>query len=128
MGGRLAWLALAWLGWVMVVAPTAPAAGPVRFATDARERRSAGVLVCRMRSEALQERWVRVEAVDAGGRTVMDSGRFRLAAGASYVTSGGRTAARCRFTVEGDARGLRAHGLVFAGGGPPRSLVPRPLR
>lgn len=86
------------------------------------------VLVCRITSEAPEERVVRVEALDHAGIATTDSGRFRLAAGATYLSTGGVEARRCRFTVVGSTVGLRAHGLVLASGGIPVSFSPTLLR
>lgn len=114
---------VAWLVSLLVVAAPRPA----RFVTEGRPWPIQGALVCRITSEARDERWVRVEAVDRQGRAVFDSGRFRLGPGASFVTSRGWAADRCQFTVEGDPQGVRAHGLLLGSAGEPLSLPPARL-
>lgn len=99
--------------------------GPTRFLT---EPTGGGVLVCRITSATSEPRRVRVEALDPDGVATSDSGPFRLEGGATYLSSGGVDARRCRFTVDGNPVGLRAHGLVMTPQGEARSLPPRPSR
>ena len=87
---------------------------PLRFSTEPFEPRGGATLVCRILNEADDERRVRVEALDARGSRTHDSGSFPLAAGASYASGGGVEARRCRFTVQGDPSGVRAHGLIVS--------------
>ena len=96
---------------------------PQRFVTDPLSAGD-GALVCRITSEARGARRVRVEAIDRRGGTTFDSGVFTLAAGATFLAGAGLHAKRCRFSVEGEARGLRAHGLVVSADGRTRSLTP----
>ncbi len=76
-----------------------------------------GVLVCRIASEASVGRRVRVEALDRVGTATLDSGSFLLAPGATYLSSGGVDARRCRFSLDGEAGGLVAYGLVVSADG-----------
>lgn len=98
-----------------------------RFETDSLPAGD-GVLVCRITSDTSEPRRVRVEAIDDRGTATFDSGVFALAAGATFLSSGGLEAARCRFSVEGVARGVRAHGVVVMPDGSARSLPPAPVR
>jgi len=94
------------------------------FATQPIVPEAAAALVCRVTNEARDGRRLRVEALDAAGRTTSDTGPFVLEPGATYLSSGGLAARRCRFTVEGDPRGVRAHGLVLSPHGGVLSLPP----
>ncbi len=98
-----------------------------RFETDALPAGD-GVLVCRITSDTSEPRRVRVEAIDERGTSTFDSGVFALAGGATFLSSGGLEAERCRFSVEGAARGLRAHGVVVMPDGSAWSLPPASVR
>ncbi|MDG2303154.1 MAG: hypothetical protein P8R42_00645 [Candidatus Binatia bacterium] len=111
---------------VLLVALFSTSATTQSFVTEAISG-TRGVLVCRITSDAREERVVRVEALDHVGMATTDSGRFRLAAGATYLATGGVEARRCRFTVVGPVAGVRAHGLVLATGSRPVSVSPAPL-
>lgn len=94
------------------------------FATELPAGPLGGVLVCRITSQVGAAPWVRVQALDAAGRATTDSGSFRLESGATFLSSGGLDARRCRFTVEGDPTGVRAHGLIVSEGRAIASLAP----
>lgn len=115
------------IGGLAAVALATVVSATHRFETDPLPSGD-GVLVCRITSDASEPRRVRVEAVDERGTATFDSGVFALAGGATFLSSGGLEAARCRFSVEGTARGLRAHGVVVMPDGSARSLPPSARR
>lgn len=80
-----------------------------------------GDLVCRVENSSPETCEVRVEALDGRGEATYDSGSFRLATGAVFLTGGGFEARSCRFTVQGVLEGVRAHGLLLD----PKDEAPR---
>lgn len=94
------------------------------FVTEVPAGPLRGILVCRITSDAGEAPRVRVQALDAAGRATSDSGSFRLERGATFLSSGGIDARRCRFTVEGDPTDVRADGLIVSEGRANASLVP----
>ncbi len=113
---------------IVLVACLSSATGTSRFLTEPRVHPDAGVLVCRITSDASAGRSVRVEALDGAGAPTFDSGPFTLSAGATFLSSGGVEARRCRFSVEGEVRGVRAHGLLMSSEGQATSLPPKRVR
>jgi hypothetical protein len=111
-----------------LILPDPAAATTSSFATEPASPAAQGTLVCRLVNDAADARRVRVRAIDALGRSTFDSGLFRLAAGASWISGAGVGARRCLFTVEGDVVGLHGHGLLLSPDEGAVSLPPRAVR